>query len=165
MAVWCSLWSFGIFFPFWYVLTEKNLATLPRRRPLPGLTGVSEDSEDIASASTDGAKRGFFRCPIENLCRVIVFFVSFIRKSSLFFLLASKVTVSGARELSRFYQAAKKQRAFELFRVPKLRRTRCTNTETPGADVMATIFCDFRQFSAKKLALFLKSQCYDKIFA
>jgi hypothetical protein len=28
MAVWYSLWSFGIFFPFWYVWTMKNLATL-----------------------------------------------------------------------------------------------------------------------------------------
>jgi hypothetical protein len=28
MAVWYSLWSFGIFFPFWNVLTKKNLATL-----------------------------------------------------------------------------------------------------------------------------------------
>jgi hypothetical protein len=28
MAVWCSLWSFGIFFPFWYVWTKKNLATM-----------------------------------------------------------------------------------------------------------------------------------------
>jgi hypothetical protein len=28
MAVWCSLCSFGIFFPFWYVGTKKNLATL-----------------------------------------------------------------------------------------------------------------------------------------
>jgi hypothetical protein len=24
-----SLWSFGIFFPFWYVWTKKNLATRP----------------------------------------------------------------------------------------------------------------------------------------
>jgi hypothetical protein len=35
MAIWCYLlqfgivlWSFGIFFPFWYVWTKKNLATL-----------------------------------------------------------------------------------------------------------------------------------------
>jgi hypothetical protein len=28
MAVWYSLWSFGIFFPIWYVWTKKNLATL-----------------------------------------------------------------------------------------------------------------------------------------
>jgi hypothetical protein len=28
MAIWCSLWSFGIFFPFWYFWTKKNLATL-----------------------------------------------------------------------------------------------------------------------------------------
>jgi hypothetical protein len=26
--VWYSLWSFGIFFLFWYVWTKKNLATL-----------------------------------------------------------------------------------------------------------------------------------------
>jgi hypothetical protein len=28
--------------------------------------------------------------------------------------------------------------------------------ETSGVDVMITIFCDFRQFSAKKLAFFSK---------
>jgi hypothetical protein len=28
MTVWYSLWSFGIFFPIWYVWTMKNLATL-----------------------------------------------------------------------------------------------------------------------------------------
>jgi hypothetical protein len=28
MAIWYILWSFGIFFPFWYICrTEKNLAT------------------------------------------------------------------------------------------------------------------------------------------
>jgi hypothetical protein len=32
MFVWYSLWSFGIFFPFWYVWTKKNLATLLRQR-------------------------------------------------------------------------------------------------------------------------------------
>jgi hypothetical protein len=30
MAFWYGLWSFGIFFTFWYVWTKKNLATLPR---------------------------------------------------------------------------------------------------------------------------------------
>jgi hypothetical protein len=34
----------------------------------------------------------------------------------------------------------------------------------PGVDVMITIFCDFRQFSAKKLAFFVKNQCYDQNF-
>jgi hypothetical protein len=32
MAVWYSLWSFGIFFIFWI---KKNLATLPARPFLP----------------------------------------------------------------------------------------------------------------------------------
>jgi hypothetical protein len=35
----------------------------------------------------------------------------------------------------------------------------------PGVDVMITIFCDFWQFSAKKIGVFLKNQCYDQIFA
>jgi hypothetical protein len=30
---------------------------------------------------------------------------------------------------------------------------------------MTTIFCDFRQFSTKKLAFFSKNQCYDQFFA
>jgi hypothetical protein len=34
MAVWYSLLSFGIFFPFWYACTKKNLATLDRHRLL-----------------------------------------------------------------------------------------------------------------------------------
>jgi hypothetical protein len=33
----------------------------------------------------------------------------------------------------------------------------------PGVDVMITIFCDFRQFSAKKLALFSKTNVMIKI--
>jgi hypothetical protein len=33
MAVWYSLWSFGIFFQFWYVWTKKNLATLHMNNP------------------------------------------------------------------------------------------------------------------------------------
>jgi hypothetical protein len=37
MAVWCSLWSFGIFFPFWYVWTKKNLATLVKLQNLKNL--------------------------------------------------------------------------------------------------------------------------------
>jgi hypothetical protein len=28
MAVWYSLWSFGMVLPIWYVWTKKNLATL-----------------------------------------------------------------------------------------------------------------------------------------
>jgi hypothetical protein len=34
---------------------------------------------------------------------------------------------------------------------------------TPGVDVMITIFCDFRQFSAKKLAFFSKTNVMIKI--
>jgi hypothetical protein len=30
MAVWYNVWSFGIFFLFWYVRAKKNLATLVR---------------------------------------------------------------------------------------------------------------------------------------
>jgi hypothetical protein len=39
------------------------------------------------------------------------------------------------------------------------------SANSSGTDVMITIFCDFRLFSAKKLAFFLKNQCYDQIFA
>jgi hypothetical protein len=47
MAVWCSLWSFGIFSTIWYVWTKKNLATLIERQFLaqnPNLCvrGISE---------------------------------------------------------------------------------------------------------------------------
>jgi hypothetical protein len=35
----------------------------------------------------------------------------------------------------------------------------------PGADVMITIFSDFCQFSAKKLAFFSKTNVMIKIFA
>jgi hypothetical protein len=31
-----------------------------------------------------------------------------------------------------------------------------------GVDVMITIFCDFWQFSAKQIGVFLKNQCYDQ---
>jgi hypothetical protein len=36
-------------------------------------------------------------------------------------------------------------------------------TVRSGADVMITIFCDFRQFSAKKLAFFSKTNVMIKI--
>jgi hypothetical protein len=35
----------------------------------------------------------------------------------------------------------------------------------PVVDVMITIFCKFRQFSAKKIGVSIKNQCYDKFFA
>jgi hypothetical protein len=35
----------------------------------------------------------------------------------------------------------------------------------PGVDAMITIFCDFCQFLEKKIGLFLKIQCYDKLFS
>jgi hypothetical protein len=52
MTGWYSLWSFGIFFPLWYVWTKKNLATLDltgqskalkaeKVRPKEGMVGVS----------------------------------------------------------------------------------------------------------------------------
>jgi hypothetical protein len=34
----------------------------------------------------------------------------------------------------------------------------------PGVDVMITIFCDFSQFSAKKLAFFLNINAMSKLF-
>jgi hypothetical protein len=34
------------------------------------------------------------------------------------------------------------------------------NIDHPGVDVIITIFCDFCQFSAKKIGVFLKNQCY-----
>jgi hypothetical protein len=35
----------------------------------------------------------------------------------------------------------------------------------PGSMLLITIFCDFRQFSEKKIGVFLKNQCYDQNFA
>jgi hypothetical protein len=37
--------------------------------------------------------------------------------------------------------------------------------QTPGVDVMITIFCDFRQFSAKKMAFFSKTNGMITLFA
>jgi hypothetical protein len=34
-----------------------------------------------------------------------------------------------------------------------------------GVNVMIKIFCDFRQFSAKKLVFFTKNQCHDPNFS
>jgi hypothetical protein len=67
----------------------------------------------------------------------------------------SAVTGSGGKvvlieELPSF--AARKKEDFHdiLFQV--------CNT-SPGVDVMTTNFCDFRSFSAEKMAFFFKSQC------
>jgi hypothetical protein len=40
-----------------------------------------------------------------------------------------------------------------------------TNPKRSGVDVMITIFCDFPQFSAKEIGVFLKYQCYDQFFS
>jgi hypothetical protein len=37
--------------------------------------------------------------------------------------------------------------------------------KTSGVDVMIIMICDFHQFSAKKIGVFLKNQCYDPNFA
>jgi hypothetical protein len=44
-----------------------------------------------------------------------------------------------------------------------LQRQRCINL--PGVDVMITIFCDFCQFSAKKLAFFSKTNLMINFFS
>jgi hypothetical protein len=46
---------------------------------------------------------------------------------------------------------------FEKYHLATLGRT--------GVDVIITIFCDFCQFLAKKLAFFSKNQCCDQNFA
>jgi hypothetical protein len=54
MAVWCRLWSFGIFFPFWYVLTKKNLATLTvRMAPVLGEVSNTVRRNSIFDKSAD----------------------------------------------------------------------------------------------------------------
>jgi hypothetical protein len=49
-----------------------------------------------------------------------------------------------------------------LYREKKLATLQNT-ISAPGIDVMITIFCDFRQFSAKKLAFFSKTNVMIKI--
>jgi hypothetical protein len=34
-----------------------------------------------------------------------------------------------------------------------------------GVDVVITVFCNFKQLSAKKIGVFLKKQCHDPSFA
>jgi hypothetical protein len=34
-----------------------------------------------------------------------------------------------------------------------------------AVDIVITIFCDFRQFSAQKMAFFSKKQCYNQFFS
>jgi hypothetical protein len=51
MAFWYTLWSFGIFLPFWHVWTEKNLATLATRHArLAHLEVPEEEGEDESDA-------------------------------------------------------------------------------------------------------------------
>jgi hypothetical protein len=47
MAVWYSLWSFGIFFPIWYVWTKKNLATLDATTLIPKLVDLEAFSRTL----------------------------------------------------------------------------------------------------------------------
>jgi hypothetical protein len=50
-----------------------------------------------------------------------------------------------------------------LTTAPRRHRTARSDILHLGIDVMITIFCDFRQFSAKKLAFFSKTNVMIKI--
>jgi hypothetical protein len=55
MAFWYNLWSFGIFFPIWYVWTKKNLATLETETIVTKLwTKKSENDDEISFRRTVG---------------------------------------------------------------------------------------------------------------
>jgi hypothetical protein len=68
MALWYSLWWFGIFFLFWYFWTEKNLATL------------------ITTPAAEGkaffiGKKHFLLPATDEMERRIIFFLTFFPKS------------------------------------------------------------------------------------
>jgi hypothetical protein len=56
------------------------------------------------------------------------------------------------------------QRLIHTLKLSVIFPSKCQNFAPSGVDVMITIFCDFRQFSAKKIGVFLKNQCYDQLF-
>jgi hypothetical protein len=53
MVFWYTLWSFGIFFPFWYVCTKKNLATLFVTSGLNAMNGISTNLRGNAKAADE----------------------------------------------------------------------------------------------------------------
>jgi hypothetical protein len=62
MDVWYSWWSFGIYFPFWYVWTKKNLATQHCSHAFKWRTELTP-FYNITSAEKpvlDSVEKGFF---------------------------------------------------------------------------------------------------------
>jgi hypothetical protein len=49
MAILYGLWSFGIFFPIWYVRTKKNLATLIPHREKRNNSAVNVATTNFAN--------------------------------------------------------------------------------------------------------------------
>jgi hypothetical protein len=72
MAVSYSLWSFGIFFPIWYVWTKKNLATL-----IPDPTKINNFLRRFRAlhkeAGTAFLSRLRFEFPTQIYCRKSAF--------------------------------------------------------------------------------------------
>jgi hypothetical protein len=52
MAILYILWSFGNFFPFWYIWTNKNMATLLRRTVMHDLALKFDLSPDLIANRT-----------------------------------------------------------------------------------------------------------------
>jgi hypothetical protein len=73
-------------------------------------------------------------------------------------------------QLSDLLEKSEKKSLFASRSEPRLLETdlncgTCKAQPKPGVDVMITIFGDFSQFSAKKIGVFLKYQCYDQLFS
>jgi hypothetical protein len=72
---------------------------------------------------------------------------------------------------NRFVFCAEKNLAALLLSRPTVRwmevdhRNPTMDGRRPGVDVMIKIFCNFGNFSAQKIGVFLENQCYDQNFA
>jgi hypothetical protein len=71
------------------------------------------------------------------------------------FLTKNTASIIMSTKPSRFNHSMKDWRSRQMWE--------CKYWITPGTDVMITIFCDFRQFSAEKLAFFSKTNVLIKI--
>jgi hypothetical protein len=72
VAIWYILWLFGIIFPFWYVYTKKNLATVVATVTKGHHRPLASSSEKIRSEEKwHFVLHSMTTCSQDQLCRAL----------------------------------------------------------------------------------------------
>jgi hypothetical protein len=85
------VWSFGIFFPFWYVWTKENLAAMLRNRIIVRIFFFDENAA-LRRMGTIGFEENWGRCYDHNFRRLPIKNGVFL-KTNVVILILQKITV------------------------------------------------------------------------